>query len=572
VYDHGQFLFSHHATDPCSGKLVNSFDLVRLHKFHELDDDAKPGTFTKDLPSFKAMCELATSDTYVAALLSQERYEKATEDFQQPADAEDNLNWMTTKLEINKTTGQPLKTLNNIIVILENDPLLKNKMVLDEFANRVFALGALPWDKRKEKRIWGDADDAGFAVYIEKIYEIQMSESRLQTAMLAYASKHRINDVKEYLTALNWDGVKRLDTLLIDYLGAEDNEYTRAVMRKSLTAAVARIMTPGVKYDYMPILVGPQDIGKSTFLQILGKDWFSDNLQTFEGKEAAEMLRGVWINEIGELNGFNRFEVNAIKQFLSRTDDIYRKAFGRRTDKYPRQCVFFGTTNDDEFLRDTTGNRRFWPVQVWVNKPTKSIFTELRDELDQIWAEAYMRWVLGEKLYLVGDVKAIAVEEQKRRMIKDPLQGLIEEFLKRPVPEDWQKWNLERRNMFWSGMINDESQLAPRDRICAMEIWRECLKEYKVAMPNQDARRINAILEQIPGWERATTIRCGPDYGIQKGFKRSIYCVNQPSGDVNQNENCKPTGENVNHYHNMEVNQVNQKTDTVYIDGLRRKY
>jgi putative DNA primase/helicase len=516
VYDHGQFLFSHHATDPCSGKLVNSFDLVRLHKFHELDDDAKPDTPTNRLPSFTAMCEFAVQDTHVAALLNQERYEKATEDFQQPT--EDNLNWM--KLLAYNTAGVPLKTIDNVIIILEHDPLLKNKMAFDEFANRVLALGELPWDNRKEKRIWGDPDDAGFMHYLEKVYCIQISENRLQAAMTVCAHKNKINDVKRYLTSLQWDGIPRLDTLLIDYLGAEDNVYTRAVMRKSLTAAVARAMTPGVKYDYMPILVGPQNIGKSTFLQILGKDWFSDSLQTFDGKEAAEMIQSTWINELGELGGFSKAETNIIKQFLSRTDDIFREPFGRRTNKYPRRCVFFGTTNDKEFLKDRTGNRRFWPVEVWINAPTKNVFTDLKEELDQVWAESFVRWQAGEPLYLTGEVKTIAEQEQKAHMESNTKEGFIQEFLNKPLPVNWDNRDLPERGMYWSGMSNPQGEHRARTKVCAAEIWCECFNKDISFMKKSDAAEINSILDSVPGWVKDKTPRKFGPYGSQRGYSR----------------------------------------------------
>ena len=123
-------------------------------------------------------------------------------------------------------------------------------------------------------------------------------EKSRDSALLIVSGQNKINDVKEYLKSLHWDGVKRVDTLLSDYLGAEDSIYTRAVMRKSLCAAVARAVVGGVKYDYMPIFTGPQGIGKSTFLSILGKDWFSDSLTTFEGKDAAELIQGTWLNEV----------------------------------------------------------------------------------------------------------------------------------------------------------------------------------------------------------------------------------------------------------------------------------
>ena len=167
---------------------------------------------------------------------------------------------------------------------------------------------------------------------MELFYGITGRE-KLDNALLIVSSQNRINDVKEYLKSLKWDGQNRLDTLLSVYLGAEDNGYTRAVMRKSLCAAVARAVTGGVKYDYMPIFTGPQGIGKSTFLRILGKDWFSDSLTSFEGKEAAELIQGTWINEVGELTAMTKQETNAVKQFLSKTDDIYRAAYGRRTNK-----------------------------------------------------------------------------------------------------------------------------------------------------------------------------------------------------------------------------------------------
>lgn len=154
----------------------------------------------------------------------------------------------------------------------------------------------------------------------------------------------------------------------------------------SLCAAVARAVTGGMKYDYMPIFTGSRaGIGKSTFLRILGKDWFPDSLTSFEGKEAAELIQGTWINEVGELTAMTKQETNAVKQFLSKTDDIYRAAYGRRTNKYPRRCVFFGTSNEEEFLKDMTGNRRFWPVDVGVHPAKKSGVAGSATGGDQIW-------------------------------------------------------------------------------------------------------------------------------------------------------------------------------------------
>lgn len=515
IYDDGSFLFSHHATDPAGGRLVNAFDLVRLHKFGDRDDDAAQGTPTNRLPSFTAMCELATSDSAVATLLNQERYEQATAEFAQEQD--DNANWIS-KLAVSSTTGSPAKTTDNILIILENDPLLKKKLAFDEFANRGLALGALPWDTRTQRRQWVDIDDAGLRHYIERTYGITGKE-RIYDASALCAHKHTINDVRDYLSQLVWDGIRRLDSLLIDYLGAADTVYTRAVARKALTAAVARAMAPGVKYDFMPILAGPQGIGKSTLLRLLGKRWYSDSLSTFEGKDAAEMVQGTWINELGELNGLNRSETNAIKNFLSRTEDIYREPYGRRTGIYPRRCVFFGTTNDAEFLKDRTGNRRFWPVDVGVQPSSKSVFRDLESEVDLIWSEAYFYWQMGEQLYLTGTAEEESKVEQEAHQETNAKEGLIREFVERPVPLGWDRRSIGERRLYWSAEFGRGTvETEPRTRVCAAEVWCECLGGDVKYMKRQDAVEINGILADMPKWDKYRG-RFGP-YGPQKGYKR----------------------------------------------------
>ena len=527
VYDNGKFLYSHHATDPCGGKLVNAFDLVRLHKFSDQDDKAEPGTPTNRLPSYSAMCKYAVENAGVASLLNQERYERATEIFaENPATDLDglSLDWIN-KLAVSPSTGAPAKTTDNVLIILENDPLLKDKIAFDEFANRGLALGVLPWDNRDTRRQWCDTDDAGLRHYIEKVYGITGKE-RIYDATALCAFKHRINDVQDYLKGLKWDGVKRLNTLLIDYFGAADNAYTRAVIRKSLTAAVARAMIPGTKYDFMPILVGPQGIGKSTFLRVMGKRWYSDSLQTFEGKDASEMIQGVWINELGELNGFSKSETNAVKQFLSRTEDIFREAYGRRTGNYPRRCVFFGSTNDAEFLRDNTGNRRFWPVDLAMYKPAKSVFTELEHEVDQIWAEAFISWQLGEPLYLTGEAEKIAAAEQETHRISNTKEGIISDFISKPIPVDWDKRSLQQRRIYWSGEFKHEgTELRERDRVCAAEIWCECFTKEISFMKQADAREINGILEGIECWRKIKGPQRFSIYGLQRGFEKAVTVV-----------------------------------------------
>lgn len=520
IYDGDLFLYSHHATDPCSGLLVNAFDLVRLHMFGDKDREVKEGTPVSKYPSFMMMSRMAQDDPKVSELLSKERYEQAKEAFKTPEQKEPgpdyDLSWLSKLTK--DGNGRYEKTINNAVIVLENDPLLKGRIVTDEFASCGMVLGRVPWDQRDEKRRWTDVDDAGYYRYVEVFYGLTGRE-KLDHALMIVSAQNRINDVKHYLEDLQWDGIRRLDTLLSDYLGADDTPYTRAVMRKSLCAAVGRAVVGGIKYDYMPIFTGPQGIGKSTFLAILGKKWFSDSLTTFEGKEVAELIQGTWINEVGELSAFTKQETQVIKQFLSKTDDIYRAAYGRRTDKYPRRCVFFGTSNDSEFLKDMTGNRRFWPVDVGVHPAKKSVWQELPSEVDQIWAEAYAYWAAGEKLFLPKELEEAAVEQQETHREASGKEGLIMDFLNKPVPITWNQMNLTKRRMFLSGGLHVEEKLVLRDKVCAVEIWAECFGGDLKFMKRSDSMEINNIL--LHGkWQRIKTPRDFGPYGQQRGFLR----------------------------------------------------
>lgn len=520
IYDGDLFLYSHHATDPCSGLLVNAFDLVRLHMFGDKDGEVKEGTPVSKYPSFMMMSRMAQDDPKVSELLSKERYEQAKEAFKTPEQKEPgpdyDLSWLSKLTK--DGNGRYEKTINNAVLVLENDPLLKGRIVTDEFASCGMVLGRVPWDQRDEKRRWTDVDDAGYYRYVEVFYGLTGRE-KLDHALMIVSAQNRINDVKHYLEDLQWDGIRRLDTLLSDYLGAEDTPYTRAVMRKSLCAAVGRAVVGGIKYDYMPIFTGPQGIGKSTFLAILGKKWFSDSLTTFEGKEAAELIQGTWINEVGELSAFTKQETQVIKQFLSKTEDIYRAAYGRRTDKYPRRCVFFGTSNDSEFLKDMTGNRRFWPVDVGMHPAKKSVWQELPAEVDQIWAEAYAYWAAGEKLFLPKELEEAAVEQQETHREASGKEGLIMDFLNKPVPASWNQMDVVKRRMFLAGGMHMEGELVLRDRVCAVEIWVECFGGDLRYMKRSDSMEINNIL--LHGkWQRIKTPRDFGPYGQQRGFVR----------------------------------------------------
>lgn len=376
VYGEGRWLYSFHATDPASRTLCNSFDLVRIHKFGELDEEAKEGTPTGRLPSYTEMCKLAMADIDVRKEYEKTQLEKARVEFSQmtipvnepefPEYKEEDTAWRM-KLTRSTNTGTIEKTINNALLILENAEEFKDKVIYDRFSNRFLITGALPWNRKDENfpKLWTDNDDAELRGHFEKYYQGFKGVAVINDALTILKNRKSTNVAKNYFESLIWDGIPRLDTLIIDYLGAENREYTKDVTRKALTAVVTRAITEKpIKFDNMVILTGKQGIGKSTLLSKMAGEWFTDNIIDFNSKDTLLLLQNCIIAEVPELQGFNKADSNRLKQFLGQKTDKYRAPYERREEEHPRHCVFFGTTNDDEFLRDSTGNRRYWPIQV----------------------------------------------------------------------------------------------------------------------------------------------------------------------------------------------------------------
>ena len=540
VYQDGLFLYSHHATDPCSQKLVNAFDLVRLHKFGHLDIQAEVNTPVAKLPSWLAMKEWVMAKTDVRKDLLKERQQKAIAEFSIINDentevlegeiVEDDDNWKDN-IQYSTDGMKALSTLANIILILRNDKELKFKIFKDIFSSRILVRDGVPWDKKFETpdRIWNDTDDAGLRWYLESFYGIT-STNKIMDGVSLIAEENAENKVATRLQSTQWDGEKRIETLFIDYLGCEDNIYTREISEKSLVAAVRRAIYGGIKWDNMPILIGPQGVGKSTFLKILGMDWYNDSLVNVEGKDACELIQGSWILEMGELGSLRKSELNLVKNFLSRTDDIFRASYGRRAQKYPRRCAFFGTANDTNFLRDETGNRRFWPIDCFIYKPKKSIFNDLKDELEQIWAEA-CELAKNEfySLVLSKEAEKIAKEEQDSHSEDNVYKGIILDYLDKKIPKDaWDSMDLFGRRAYLNDYENmkkqyDESDLILRDKICVAEIWEEALKMDIRYLKKSDSIEINKILSSLYKWEKIKQSSRFGKYGVQKGFKRKIW-------------------------------------------------
>lgn len=520
IYGDGKFAYSNHSTDPAGGKLCNAFDLVRIHKFGELDEAATADTPINNTPSYQEMMTFIQNDDQTKLTIGEERLEIAKAAFDD--EEAENLDEWLLKLETNKK-GEYQNTIDNIKIILLNDPNLKGKTGYNEFNFKPAVLGDLPWRKKGNNDVWSDSDDSGLRHYIEHVYHIT-GVQKVSDALAIVQEMNKFHPVRDYLDTLEWDGVQRLDTLFIDYLGAIDEEYTRVVTRKAFTAAVARIYHPGIKFDTMTVLTGPQGLGKSTLLKLMGKDWYSDSFTTVVGKEAYEQLHGCWLVEMAELSATKKAEVEAVKHFISKQEDNYRQAYGRRVGTYKRQCVFFGTTNDFEFLKDRTGNRRFWPVATRVQTPTKDVFKELKPEVvDQLWAEAKHRYKEKEQLFLTKDLEKIAFQKQEEHSEYNSKLGLIRDYLEMKLPDNWDGMDIGSRRAYIHGTGFGELKRGTviRDRVCTLEIWCELLEGETRTLGQIQAREINDMLNRMEGWiKHPSTMRFGDLYGIQRGYIR----------------------------------------------------
>ena len=514
VYD-GKFAYSHHATDPAYGRLLNAFDLVRTHRFGDGDEQQ----------SFRSMLEFAAADPKVQVLALQERQARAAEDFAglddtvEQAGEPDPDAWKA-KLVRHRKTGLPEDSLYNARLIMQNDPCMKN-IVFNRLADSMEIRGPVPW--AHSSRFWRDADDAQLVCYLDDCYG-SFSARNIDIAVTKTADDRSYHPIRDYFARLPaWDGVRRVDTLLIDYLGAEDNAYVRAVSRKTLCAACRRVFQPGVKFDYMPVLNGAQGIGKSTFISKLGMEWFSDSLSLSDmnDKTAAEKLQGYWILEIGELAGMKKADIDKVKAFVSRTDDKYRAAFGRRVTSHPRQCVFFGTTNSENgYLRDITGNRRFWNVRV--SGQGKYRPWQMTPELiTQVWAEAAAA-AGEEELFLPPELEEFARREQRSALEQDDREGLVLDYLDMLLPENWEKMDLWQRRNY---VRDPDDPVRPagkyrRKEVSNIEIWCECFGRPREDMKPSDSYAVSAIMARLDGWSRPDRRKVIPSYGQQRVYSR----------------------------------------------------
>lgn len=402
--------------------------------------------------------------------------------------------------------GNIENTMDNYRIIFDNDHYFTG-MFYDTSKRAIMV--ETKTDEQKIYKEISDEDWCRMELYIESNYGLYCPP-KLRESLIAYLSAMRSrNLIADYLKSLEWDNVPRLETLLIDYLGADDTIYVRTVTVKTLVAAVNRALNPGIRFDNVLVVCGKQGIGKSTLFCKLGGAWFTDSMtiSDMKDKTAAEKMRGNWIIEISELAGIRKVDLETLKAFISRCDDQYREPYSVFVQTHPRACILVGTTNStDGFLNDPTGNRRFWPVNV-TGESVKKTWDMSDYERDQIWAEAYHKYLSGEPLHLSSDIEQMAIAEQKQALQSDPRLGVIDDYLR----------------------------ATGKQSICTIELWCECLMRERSQMSRKHANDIETILLKL-GWDVYRGNKTGKTrisgYGVQKTFvkvneddSKEVTCV-----------------------------------------------
>ena len=404
------------------------------------------------------------------------------------------------KIALNEK-GLPIQSIDNMVEALSYDNELFGRIKYNSLTYAISVRGNLPWRDYKGIREWDNNDDSNLKCYIEKKYQFK-DFTRLMEALTVVATAHRYNPVQNFLEecASQWDGNKYIENLLPNYLGVEKNEYTTECLKLFMLGAISRIYHPGCKFDYVLVLVGGQGIGKSSFIKALAGNeaYYNDNFNTIEGDKACEKLNGIWIAEMAELMATKKAkDVEAFKSFVTSQYDKYRPPYGRRTENRPRMCVFAATTNNDHFMTDRTGNRRYLPiktnqdnVKININKNWIATLATFR----QAWGEAMdlFKQANGKpELVLSAGVQKKALEEQQEYLEEDSRIGVIQEWLKN----------------------------TKENRVCVQMIWSECLGCYE--FPNkQQSNQLHEILSQMPNWEKEKKRqRCGK-YGVAVCYSR----------------------------------------------------
>lgn len=537
-----KFAYSHHGTDPISGRTVNAFDLVRLHKFGK---DDKEGSSPSKQGSFKKMIDLVSHDQATLEEMAREAIQEAQDDFSDLPSREEGQEGDKKSVESQEEgdksappfrftdKGELKQDPYNLELILEHSKAFKGKFGYNEFAGNFEKLGPMPWEDDFNPD-WSDADTAQLKSYINRKYRLVFGDDRIIDALVVVSKLRPFNPVKDYIQSETWDGVSRIGRVFIDYLGAEDTDYTREVTELWFAGAVARVYDPGCKFDVVPVLEGSQGIGKSTLIAKLGDQWFTDSLQRLDGnKDDLQILAQSWIVELSELASMKRTNLDQAKGFISKTTDHYRPAYARLAVKQKRTVVFIGSTNNSEFLKDMTGNRRWYPISCRAHDRTKDVFDGSLDEvIGQLWAEAYELYQdkYQDGLTLSEQNEEVAKEVRRGAEAPDVTRDLVLDYLDTPKPEEWHEMTRADQAEYLEDMEQDspfnqhkDSVLVEQDFVSSREIFDLTFGSYdtrvsgRTSQANAEIRKIGIVLSNLDGWAKSREWINGKQV---RGFRR----------------------------------------------------
>ncbi|MBQ9487064.1 MAG: hypothetical protein IJU91_04580, partial [Selenomonadaceae bacterium] len=401
--------------------------------------------------------------------------------------------WIKSKLDWEKSKSGKMRvsrTQRNLDLIFDHDPTIKNLIGYDEFYKQEVFLKAPLWKKNCVGDEWKNSDDAHLRGYLKKVYADYRDTESVADNIVIYSRKNSFHPVKQYLESLKWDGTPRAETYFSKFLNVDDTPYTREITRKWLLGAISRVYHEGCDFQFALVLHGRQGIGKGYSLRMLGQKWHVSLTDSLDDTHALDTIERGWIIEIAELAAGRKAEINAQKAFLSDNADTRRKAYARRAETTPRHCVFAISVNDEHFLRDLTGNRRYKILES--HSAQNEIVEGLTAEyVDQVWAEAFQMYqelfkdgFNDQLLRLSREVDAQADAIAEKHIQDDGLQGEIESFLEKPVLPTciWERLTKEeRRKFFADGRINlDYSDIEARIKTQIKQAARrdETLKEF----------------------------------------------------------------------------------------------
>lgn len=387
-------------------------------------------------------------------------------------------------------SGKPATSTYNFIKVLEQDKRFKGLKL-----NLLTHSPEKEVDGKMEK--WTDADDADTRAYIEYKYGFH-SVQKCSDALRIVFAKNKYHPIRDLIDSFEWDGVNRIEGFLAKWTKCEDTPYTREVSRLIFAGGIHRLYNPGCKFDDMPVLIGTnQGEGKSTFVRWLAlDDAFFSEVCEFEGQKGIESISGKWICEVSELLALTKTkEAEAVKSFITRLSDHVRLPYDKYTEDYPRQCIFIGTTNKEQFLTDKTGNRRFYPVKV--NQTGYDIFEnkeKIMEDIKLCWAEARARYYTDRiPPFVDRSLIQMARGEQKKAVEEDYREGLIQDYL-----ED-------------------------KTEICILELWEKALDNGAFVKPTKkDSNEIALIMQNMEGWTKENKPKRFPCYGVQRYWTKSL--------------------------------------------------